>query len=286
MPWFHRSQFGWSWWDGDVANANSNAGLRTKWAGPSGTVKYENPDITNGVFTINDVEDVDPDPRFPGYECDAIRWLGGEDSATECYARVMEDETCGKRFLTYNANGGCACYPPAMAVCDTKMVAGRRTWDFEPVGSSFDGLFIDTSKPLSGRSLPYSGRVCPQIIWKTGAGDAVHCLQKIAEGDYGDCGRNFMTFNANGGGCACYPPDQVTCERSETTGQSGRQTFALEVDPSYTLPTPATTAPTAGAAPTNSPTPRNAAKASKRTKASKGSKRTKATARNGGNPFE
>lgn len=35
-PWFHRSEFGWSWWDGDADNFNVNAGLRTKWSGPSG----------------------------------------------------------------------------------------------------------------------------------------------------------------------------------------------------------------------------------------------------------
>jgi len=113
---------------------------------------------------------------------------------------------------------------------------GRRTWDFEPIAYSFNGLLIDTSKKLTGQSLPYTGRVCPNIDWKTKAGDASHCLQKIMENDYEDCGRKFITFNANGGGCACYPPEQESCTKSETTGQSGRQTFELEVDPAYVPP--------------------------------------------------
>jgi len=242
-PWFHRTQFGWSWRDQDPLNPNSNAGLRTKWSGPSGASKYENPDITEGKFTVN-VEGVNPNPRFPGFECNNIQWLGGADSATECYERVINDENCGKRFMTFNVlNFGCACYLPDMAICETKMVAGRQTWDFLPVVSSFDGFFIDTDKQLTQGSLPYNGRVCPQIIWKSGAGDASHCLQKVIAnigGEYDDCGRNFITWNANGGGCACYPPDQETCERSETSGQSGRQTYEVEVDASYAPPTPST----------------------------------------------
>mmetsp|Transcript_9431 Transcript_9431/g.13850 ORF Transcript_9431/g.13850 Transcript_9431/m.13850 type:complete len:599 (-) Transcript_9431:363-2159(-) len=243
-PWFHRSQFGWSWRDMDPLNRNSNAGLRTKWSGPSGTQKYEDPDITNGKFTVN-VEGVNPNPRFPGYECVGRVWLnGGAESATDCYTRVMDDVTCGKRFMTFN-NGGCACYPTDMATCETQMVAGRLTWDFEAVSSSFDGVLIDTGKALTRNSLPYSGRVCPQIIWKTGAGDASHCLQKIIENKYEDCGRNFVTFNANGGGCACYPPDQETCIRTETTGQAGRQTYEVEVDPSYEGPPTSVASPSA-----------------------------------------
>merc|ERR1711935_969839 len=142
--------------------------------------------------------------------------------------------------MTFNSgNFGCACYPTDMAACNIDSVAQRLTWDFEPIVSSFDGLFIDTSKSLSNNNLPYSGRVCPQIKWKGGAGDASHCLQKImenADGSYSDCGRNFVTFNA-GGGCACYPPDQETCTRSESVKQSGRQTYELEVDPAYNAPT-------------------------------------------------
>jgi len=245
-PWFHRPHFGWSWYDFDPASQNSNAGLRTKWSGPSGTQKYENPDITDGKFTVN-VEDVNPNPRFPGYECETIIWMDVKaDSATDCYNRVMDDDSCGKRFMTYNSgNEGCACYPTNMAVCATKMIAQRLTWDFEPVVSSFDGFLIDTSKNLSGASLPYAGRVCSnKIIWKTKAGDASHCLQKIVEGDYDDCGRNFITFNANGGGCACYPPSQETCIKSDTIGQSGRETYEVEVDPSYNPPTNPVATPT------------------------------------------
>merc|ERR1719469_143046 len=136
--------------------------------------------------------------------------------------------------MTYNVgNEGCACYALTMNICEPKMVAQRVTWDFLPVSSSFGGRFIDTSKQLTQGALPYTGRVCPQIIWKTKAADASHCLQKIVENNYPDCGNRFITFNANGGGCACYPPSQQTCLRSETSGQSGRQTFELEVDPSF-----------------------------------------------------
>ena len=48
-PWFHRSLFGFSWWDMDKDVANSNAGLRAKWSGPSGAVLYEDPDVTSGM---------------------------------------------------------------------------------------------------------------------------------------------------------------------------------------------------------------------------------------------
>ena len=126
-PWFHRIEFGWDWWDGDRENPNSNAILRTKWSGSSGKSLYENPDITSGKFLVNGM-----DPRFPGYECDGIQWRSGADSATECYERMLKDESCGKRFMTYNnLNFGCACYAPDMATCDPKMVSGRLTFDFE-----------------------------------------------------------------------------------------------------------------------------------------------------------
>jgi len=255
-PWFHRSEFGWGWWDTDPSNFNSNAGLRTKWSGDSGPVKYENPDITSGKNKVL-VDNVNPNPRFPGFECDGINWLGGKNNATECYYTVMGLENeCGKRFMTYNtANNGCGCYSPNMAVCATKGVSGRLTWDFEPVVSSFDGLYIDIDESLSQNSLPYTGRVCPQINWmQGGGGDASHCLQKMIEnidGLFDDCGRNFVTFNA-AGGCACYPPDQTTCHKSETSRQSGRSTYELKVDPSYNPPT--TSPPTTSGKPSGSPT--------------------------------
>jgi len=251
-PWFHRSEFGWSWWDMDPSNDNSNAGLRTKWSGPSAMSKYENPGTTSGKYTVL-VEDVNPNPRFAGYECEGVgSWVGAEN-ATDCYYRVMNDTDCGKRFMTYTENNACGCYPPAMTACDNpRLGGGRRTWDFQPISSSFDGLFIDISKTLTGQSLPYNGRRCPQIIWKIKAADASHCLQKIMENDYEDCGRKFVTFNANGGGCACYPPDQETCSRSESVRESGRQTYELEVDPAYVPPLPIpTTSPTI---PTSDPT--------------------------------
>jgi len=255
-PWFHSSEFGWSWRDDDPDDHNSNAGLRTKWDGAKGTRKYENPDITDKKFTVN-VEDVAPDPRFPGFECEGIQWNGRVDSATECYWQTMEDDNCGKRFMTFNEiNFGCGCYPPQMTVCEPKKRAGRLTWDFEAVVSSFDGLFIDTNKRLTQRTLPYTNRRCPQILWKTVAGDASHCLEKIMDNNYSDCGRKYITFNANAGGCACYPPDQETCSRKETKRESGRQTYELEVDPSYVAPTPSPTlAPTLSSEPTD--TPRN-----------------------------
>lgn len=173
-----------------------------------------------------------------GYECEGISWNWGAANATQCYELTMGDDDCGKRFMTYNsANSGCACYPVDMAVCNVLNRAARLTWDFEPVSSSFDGLLIDTSKPFNvGTALPFKDRRCPNIMWKTVAGDASHCLQKIVEGDYDDCGRNFITWNSANGGCACYAPEQ-TCTRAESVGESGRQTFEIEVDPSYEEPT-------------------------------------------------
>jgi len=253
-PWFHRTKFGWSWRDFDPDNSNSNAGLRTKWSGPSGTSLYENPDITGGRFTVK-VEGVNPDPRFPGYECEEIQWDSATAAdATECYLRVMDDDNCGKRFMTYNsANSGCACYPEDMSTCNVLKRSGRLTWDFEPVSSSFDGLFIDTSKPFSSTSLPFNGRRCPDIKWKLSAGDPSHCLQKIVENDYADCGRNFITWNSANGGCACYPPEQTTCTRAESVRESGRQTFELEIDPSYQEPTPNEPSPSPSLKPSSTP---------------------------------
>merc|ERR1740123_1745980 len=204
----------------DPDNHNSNAILLAKWSGTPAPSLYENPDITSGRFLVNGAE-----PRFPGYECDGIQWGGGADSATACYERMLEDDTCGKRFMTYNSiNNGCACYAPDMAICEPRMVSGRQTWDFEPVSSSFGGVLIDPNARL------HNGKRCQNIIWKTGAGDASHCLQKIIEAGYSDCGRKYITFNANGGGCACYPPEQTTCE---TTRESGRQTFEVLLDPAF-----------------------------------------------------
>jgi len=257
-PWFHRTEFGWDWRDSEPSNFNSNAGLRAKWSGPSGPVLYKNPDQVSGRFLVK-AENVNPYPRFDnGVECSGIKWNGGADSATECYERTMEDENCGKRFMTFNvANFGCGCYPPDMAVCETERIASRHTWDFEPVVYSFKGVLVDITKALTANALPYNGRECPQIIWKIGAGDISHCLQKLMEGNYPDCGRRFITWNSADGGCACYPPDQKTCTRSESIRRSGRHTYELEVDPTYytkapTPPIPPTKAPTS--TPTTAPT--------------------------------
>jgi len=232
-PWFHRSEFGWSWYDSNPIDVNSNANLRTKWSGTSATNKYENPDVTEMKFTVNE-EDVSPSPRFPGYECASIEWSGKVDSATECYQRMMGDENCGKRFMTFNSlNFGCACYPTDLTVCEITKQPGRQTWDFEPIASSYDGLLIDTSKARSQNKLPYDNRECKNIMWKTKAGDASHCLQKIIENHSEDCGRDFITFNGNGGGCACYPPGQTCERRGGSLRRSGRQTYEVEVDPAY-----------------------------------------------------
>lgn len=221
-PWFHRSLFGWDWYDADPENHGSNAALRAKWSGPKGVQLYENPDITSGRFLVESAE-----PRFPGYECKNIIWGEAEDDATKCYERMLSDDNCGKRFMTYNSNGGCACYAPDMAICDPKMVSGRRTWDFEPIASSFGGFFLPDN-------MLHNGKRCQDIIWLTSAGDASHCLEKVIaslnDPNSEKCGTKYITFNANGGGCACYPPEQTTCA---TTRESGRQTFELQMDPSY-----------------------------------------------------
>jgi len=253
-PWFHRSQFGWHWNDSEPSNPNSNAGLRTKWSGPSGANKYENPDITSGRFLVNR-EGVNPNPRFSGYECEGLNWLSEtQDNASDCYDEIMERDECGKRFMTYNtANNGCACYPTNMAICEVKHIAARLSWDFEPVEDTYDGLFIDPDEVLSNNNLPYNGRECPRIQWGVlgKAGDRSHCLQKLVEGNFSECGKKFLTWNAANGGCGCYPPSQETCEKSETIGRSGRQTYQLKVDPSYNPPTPT---PPGTEAPTKAPT--------------------------------
>merc|ERR1712115_555872 len=102
-----------SWRDSTPDDHNSNANLRAKWSGPSGTVLYENPNVENGAVNV---EGVAPDARFQGFECDNINWLtGGAYSATVCYHRVMESDECGKRFMTWNSiNNGCGCYPTEM----------------------------------------------------------------------------------------------------------------------------------------------------------------------------
>eukprot|EP00979_Chaetoceros_neogracilis_P013476 scaffold3846_cov291-Chaetoceros_neogracile.AAC.11 len=145
-PWFHRTEFGWSWSDSEPLNSNSNAGLRTKWSGKSGPSKYVNPDISSGKFTVN-VEGEDPNPRFSGFRCQDIAWSGDADSATACYERMVDDPNCGKKFMTYNTgNNGCACYPPSVTICEVKDESSRQTWDFDPVLSSFDGIIFQKRK--------------------------------------------------------------------------------------------------------------------------------------------
>ena len=160
----------------------------------------------------------------------------------------MKDDQCGKRFMTWN--GGCACYPTNMSFCRIDPQSGRLTWDFEPIQSSFDGLLIDTTKALSGNQLPYNGRRCPNILWKGKSGDASHCLQIIMLGegdvDVSDCGRKFITYNTSNGGCGCYPESQQTCIRSESIGESGRNTYELEVDPTWNPPCAANSDCTSG----------------------------------------
>lgn len=216
-PWFHRSLFGWSWWDGDTGNANSNAGLRAKWSGPSGASLYIDPDITSGRFLVNGQE-----PRFPGFECEGRVWGDEAGTATECYERMLADASCGKRFMTYNS-GGCACYPVDLASCVPSTVSGRLTWDFVPVPSSVRGYILPDT-PL------HSGKRCQDIIWKYTAGDAFDCLEKLMTEADPACGTTYMTWNSANGGCACYPPEQDTCT---TTRESGRETYELQFDSSY-----------------------------------------------------
>jgi hypothetical protein len=272
-PWFHRTEFGWSWSDSEPLNSNSNAGLRTKWSGKSGLSKYVNPDISSGKFTVN-VEGEDPNPRFSGIQCQDIAWSEKADNATACYKRMIGDPSCGKKFMTYNTgdNNGCACYPPSVTICEVNYQSSRQTWDFDPVVSSFDGVLVDTNKVLTQNALPYVGRECPNINWKpeAKAGDPSDCLQKIIEGNFADCGRKFITWNSANGGCACYPPGQESCTKDETLSRSGRQTYELEVDPSYSPPTPTTSPPTPAPNPSggcvNSPLPMLMNKKSKQCK--------------------
>jgi len=236
-PWFGRTQFGFDWYDSSPDDFNSNAILRAKWSGPSGPSKYEDPRITAGTFVVFR-EDATPTPRFTKAECndEEIKWSPAHN-ATECYDRMMADDECGKRFMTMNPvreKPGCACYPVDMTTCDINPLGNRLTWDFESVSSSFDGLIVDITKPL------WPGRQCPDVIWKPviKSGDAAHCLQKITENNFfeGECGKQFITFNTANGGCGCYPPERTTCEKSETQKQNGRNTYQLDVDPSYYLP--------------------------------------------------
>lgn len=218
MPWFHRTEFGWTWWDLDRDDPNLNAGLRTKWAGRSGRLLYEDPAVARGKVRA---EGASPLPRFPGYQCAGVVWRSHEANATTCHARVMADAACGKRFMTYADSGGCGCYPPAASAdCDVTAAPGRGTWDFAPTSSSFDGLSLDMGGGLDGRSLPYAERVCPGILWKTLAGDAAHCLQKIVEGGYDDCGRRFVTYNAHGGGCVSQSCWFLECKARRVNSRS------------------------------------------------------------------
>jgi len=258
-PWFHRTQFGFDWWDSNPDDFNSNALLRAKWSGPSVESKYENPQITSGMFLVFE-EDVTPEPRFKAAECKKkLKWFerGTIDNATECYKSVMADDDCGKRFMTMNPVDppGCACYPVDMTKCDVNPnILNRLTWDFESVSSSFDGLTVDEQTPL------WENRRCLDVIWKpeSKSGDVAHCLQKIIEKNYTDFGRQFITYNTANGGCGCYPPERDTCEKYETKGEQGRKTYKLGVDPAYVIPSGSDSTTTSGSPsgpPTGSPPP-------------------------------
>jgi len=215
-PWFHRQTFGWSFWDTDKANPNSNARLVAKWSGHLAKSRYINPEITSGKFLVNWQE-----PRFPGFECVGRMWFDDAESATSCYDKVMADEKCGKRFVTFNdGNGGCACYPKEMDFCSTVAVSHRLTWDFEPPLPLFEGYSLPDEKL-------YDGKRCAEgIVWmKGGAGDANACLEKMITEKDPNCGRKYITWIAGSGGCACYPPDQTTCTGRR---ESGRQTFEIQ----------------------------------------------------------
>lgn len=217
-PWFHRPIFGWSWWDPDRDDANSNAILRTKWSGSRAPSKYTNPDITNGRFEVDGLPG-----RFKNVQCENAIWKSGPSSATECYELALNEAECGKRYITYVRDGGCACYPEDMNDCEVKYAANRDTWDFEPIPSSVRGYYVNPEPD-------HNGRECQNIQWKTTAGDAMDCLKKLVELDDPECGYKFLTFNVVNMGCACYPSDQETCE---TISRSGRTTYEIHVDPSY-----------------------------------------------------
>jgi len=257
-PWFHRSQFGFNWVDSsdDPEVYNSWASLRAKWSGSPGKLKYEDPRITNKIWLVN-VEGVDPEPRFETMECKGRVWRAkGSPNATDCYNRMMADPNAGKLFMTITTNGGCTYYPHNVTTCTIVPVYGRKTWDFTPRVFSYKGFLIDPIKQVSGNALPYSGRRCPNIIWDgmPGAGDVADCLRQIVE--FPKCGTKFVTITT-GGGCACYPPSQVTCTRAESVGESGRLTYEIEVDPNYVTnsPTssPITSIPTVTISPSTSP---------------------------------
>merc|ERR1719261_569507 len=129
---------------------NSNANLRAKWSGSKGTNKYSDPNVDDGLVLV---EGVDPNPRYPGFICKDSKsiWTGiNAPNATICYKEIMNRDECGKRFMTWNANKkGCAGYSPTTKTCDQpKKEAGRHTWDFDPKGSSFDGLIVDPDSPI------------------------------------------------------------------------------------------------------------------------------------------
>jgi len=248
-PWFRRKQFGFSWLDFDEDNANSNAGLVAKWGGSRAPHKHVNPSLSNALLQV---EGEDPNPRFPGYECEQIIWMsGGSPDVTDCYNRVMANDEMGKRFVTWKNDGGCAGYPADMVECKVVGRAARLTWDLDPRSFSFDGLIVDPDEPL------WTNRECNNIQWKTSAGDAAQCLQKLFAGPPGpfpDCGRRFMTWNAVNGGCACYDPDQECTNRQmDTTFRSGRMTYELVPDAAYDPPSPNLPTPLPVAPPTPPP---------------------------------
>jgi len=215
---FHRPLFGWDWWEQEPDNANTNVILRAKWSGTHAANPYVNPELVNRLVR-------GAAARYNEWRCDGIQWGSPLDTADLCYERMLADDNCGKRFMTYNAgNFGCACYPPDLTSCVGKREPFRLTWDFVPSPPDFGGFRLSDTMVFENL-----GR-CQDIQWKFTAGDDLHCLQTIIEANDPECGTKFITWNALGGGCACYPPEQTTCTR---VGEPGRQTWELVRDPAF-----------------------------------------------------
>jgi len=281
QPFFVRSEFGWSWRDIDPNDPNSNTQVRLKWGGNSAPQKYENPLKDKVLIDVTEPYGVNPNATYVGYECivpDNLKpfdtYFTKATDATDCYRQVMEEDKCGKRFLTFGEQDkegdglyGCACYPPQMESCNSTGQPDRRTWDFRPVSYSFGGLSVDITKTLRQvNQLPWIDRECENVKYVTNAASLSQCLEKLVEADFKfcvdgfqyDCEKNVITWNANADGgneCGCYPLNSQTSDICITgrNKASGRRTYELEADLSF-VPGGSTTPSNALNCPTRSPT--------------------------------
>lgn len=278
-PFFTRSKFGWSWRDMDPNNQNSNTQVRLKWGGKGAAHKYENPLTGKLLINVTEPFGVNPSATYESYECllpddsDFETYFTTAANATDCYRQVIDEDKCGKRFLTFgeseNSDGtfGCACYPPEMETCDSIGRPDRRTWDFRPVSYNFGGISVDVTKDFTRDNLPWINRECKNAKYVTNAASVSQCLEKLVEADFKfcvdgfqfDCERNLMTWNANADSgeteCACYPINSHVskiCIKGELR-RNGRQTYALDIDPSF-IPDSSIAPPKDLSCPTRSPT--------------------------------